>query len=59
VDFWRACSRYCKVFDLRAFDAHGEIDLGLHNLATLMYDTTARQEGFTPGSELEWVDDPV
>ena len=59
VDFCRACSRYYKVFDLRAFDTDGEIDLGIHNLATLLYDVAARQEGFSPGSELEWVEDPV
>jgi len=36
-----------------------EFDLGIYNLATLMYDAAASREGFSPGSELEWVDNPV
>ncbi len=55
VNFCRACSRYYKIFDLREFDADDGVNLTIHNLATLSYDVLARHEGFSPGSELEWV----
>ncbi len=58
VSFCRACSGYYKIIDTRNLDMSGGINLSIHNLATLSYDSLARQEGFSPGSELEWVNDP-
>ncbi len=57
VNHCQSCCQYYKVFDARKFHADGEIILAIHNLATLVYDLAARNEGFTPGSDLEWVND--
>lgn len=57
VQYCNACCHYYKVFDLRKFSADGSLILPVHNLATIDYDLIARQEGFTPGSGLEWVNE--
>ena len=57
VNHCQSCCQYYKVFDARKFHADGEIVLTIHNLATLAYDLLARQEGFKPGSGLEWVNE--
>jgi len=57
VNFCQSCNNYYKVFDLRKFSEEGGVVLTIHNLATLTYDLLARQEGFSPGSGLEWVNE--
>lgn len=57
VNYCQSCCQYYKVFDARKFHADGEIILSIHNLATLVYDLAARNEGFTPGSGLELVNE--
>jgi formate dehydrogenase maturation protein FdhE len=58
VNYCRACSSYCKIFDLRQLNMDGDVVLAIHNLATLNHDLLAGKEGFKPGSGLEWVNDP-
>ena len=55
VSFCQRCRQYLKIIDARKFDASGGIILSIHNLASLSHDLLARQEGFAPGSGLEWV----
>ncbi len=55
VNYCQKCCQYYKLFDARKFHADGGVVLAIHNLASLDYDLLARQEGFTPGSGLEWV----
>jgi formate dehydrogenase maturation protein FdhE len=55
VNFCQKCHQYCKIIDGRRLKGGGQIFLDIHNLASLSYDLAARQEGFTPGSSLEWV----
>ncbi|MFO7773767.1 MAG: formate dehydrogenase accessory protein FdhE [Dehalococcoidia bacterium] len=55
VSFCQRCRQYLKIIDGRKFDASGGIILSIHNLASLSHDLLARQEGFAPGSGLEWV----
>jgi formate dehydrogenase accessory protein FdhE len=55
VSFCQRCRKYLKIIDARKFDAAGGIVLPVHNLASLSHDLLARQEGFAPGSGLEWV----
>lgn len=55
VSFCQRCRRYLKIIDARRFDAKGDIVLAIHNLASLSCDLLARQEGFAPGSGLQWV----
>ena len=55
VNFCQKCHQYCKIIDGRRLKGGGRIFLDIHNLASLSYDLAARQEGFTPGSSLEWV----
>lgn len=55
VNFCRRCHQYCKLIDGRKLKGGGQIFLEIHNLASLSYDVVARQEGFTPGSGLQWV----
>ena len=57
VNFCKSCSHYYKIFDARKFQTDGDLILTVHNLATLDYDLKAREEGFTPGSGLEWVNE--
>lgn len=57
VNFCKSCSHYYKIFDARKFQTDGDLVLTVHNLATLDYDLKAREEGFTPGSCLEWVNE--
>lgn len=57
VQYCKSCCQYYKVFDARKFSVDGDVFLPIHNLATLAYDLLARQEGFTPGSGLEWVNE--
>jgi len=55
VNVCRRCHQYCKIIDGRRLKGAGRVFLDIHNLASLSYDLVARQEGFTPGSGLEWV----
>jgi formate dehydrogenase maturation protein FdhE len=55
VNYCRACSSYCKIFDLRQLNMDGDLVLAIHNLATLNHDLLAGKEGFKPGSGLLWV----
>ncbi|MFU8796799.1 MAG: formate dehydrogenase accessory protein FdhE [Dehalococcoidia bacterium] len=55
VNFCQKCRQYCKIIDGRKLKGGGEVFLDIHNLASLSYDLVARQEGFTPGSGLQWV----
>jgi len=55
VNYCKKCCQYYKLIDARKFHADGELVLAIHNLASLTHDLLARQEGFTPGSGLEWV----
>lgn len=55
LHFCRECNHYLKIFDLRQYQGDDAM-VAMHNLATLTYDIVARREGFTPGSELEWID---
>lgn len=55
VNVCRRCHQYCKVTDGRRLKGGGQVFLDIHNLASLSYDLTARQEGFSPGSGLQWV----
>lgn len=55
INFCRRCHQYSKIIDARKLDAKSDIILAIHNLASLSHDLLARQEGFTPGSGLEWV----
>ncbi|MBE0430849.1 MAG: formate dehydrogenase accessory protein FdhE [Dehalococcoidia bacterium] len=55
VSFCRRCHRYLKIIDARKLDAGGDIMLAIHNLASLSHDLLAAQEGFAPGSGLQWV----
>lgn len=55
VSFCQRCHRYLKIVDGRKFDASGGVNLAIHNIASLSHDLLARQEGFAPGSGLEWV----
>lgn len=57
VNVCNSCCQYYKVFDARKFHVGEEVVLTIHNLATLDYDLLARQEGYLPGSGLEWVND--
>ena len=57
VNFCKKCCQYYKIFDARKIQADGEINLTIHNIATLAYDLLARQEGFKPGSGLEWINE--
>lgn len=57
VSFCKSCCQYYKLIDARKVGADGEMVLTIHNLATLAYDLLARQEGFTAGSGLEWVNE--
>jgi formate dehydrogenase maturation protein FdhE len=57
VSFCKSCCQYYKLIDARKVGADGELVLTIHNLATLTYDLLARQEGFTAGSGLEWVNE--
>jgi formate dehydrogenase accessory protein FdhE len=57
VQYCKSCCQYYKVFDARKFAADGDVFLPIHNLATLAYDLLARQEGFTPGSGMKWVNE--
>ncbi len=57
VNYCRSCCHYYKLFDLRTFHTDGQTLLPIHNLATLTFDLLARQEGFSSGSGLEWVND--
>lgn len=54
VDFCQNCLSYYKIFDMRDYEQEDAI-LPIHHLATLSWDLLARQEGFQPGSELEWL----
>ncbi len=56
VQFCRRCGSYYKVFDTRKI-AEEDIILLVHNLATLSHDLLAREEGFKPGSGLEWAEE--
>jgi formate dehydrogenase accessory protein FdhE len=55
ISFCRRCNHYLKIIDARKLDGKGDIDLTIHNLASLSHDLLARQEGFVAGSGLEWV----
>ncbi len=55
VNYCKKCCQYYKLIDARKFHADGELVLAIHNLASLTHDLLAKQEGFTPGSGLEWV----
>jgi len=56
INFCKQCCQYYKIIDARKFSSDGgDVVLTIHNLATLSYDLLARQEGFTPGSGLEWI----
>lgn len=55
INYCKQCHQYCKMIDTRKFETGSDVFLPVHNLATLSYDLLARQEGFTPGSGLEWV----
>ena len=55
INFCQQCRQYSKIINARKFNASGGIILSIHNLASLSHDLLARQEGFTPGSGLEWV----
>ncbi|MCJ7806101.1 MAG: formate dehydrogenase accessory protein FdhE [Clostridia bacterium] len=57
VNFCKSCRQYYKIFDARKFQTDGDLVLTVHNLATLDYDLKAKEEGFTPGSCLEWVNE--
>ncbi|MFO7951829.1 MAG: formate dehydrogenase accessory protein FdhE [Bacillota bacterium] len=57
VNFCQVCYQYYKIFDARRLNADGIKDLSIHNLATVSQDLLARQEGFLPGSGMEWVND--
>lgn len=57
VNYCQVCCQYCKLFDVRKFHADGKVVLAIHNLATLGHDLAARNEGFLPGSNQEWVND--
>lgn len=55
VHYCKKCSHYYKIFDTRKFNADSNPVLAIHNLASLNHDLAAEQEGFKPGSVLEWV----
>lgn len=55
LHFCRECDHYLKIFDLREYQGDDAV-LAIHNMATLTYDVVAHREGFTPGSELHWID---
>jgi formate dehydrogenase accessory protein FdhE len=55
VNFCRRCGQYLKIIDARKLEAGEDIILAIHNLASLSHDFLARQEGFAPGSGLQWV----
>ena len=55
INFCQQCCQYYKIVDARKFNTSGDIALAIHNLASLSHDLLARQEGFAPGSGLEWV----
>lgn len=55
VNFCQKCHQYCKIIDGRRLKGGGQVFLDIHNLASLSYDLAARQEGFNPGSGLQWV----
>lgn len=47
------CQQYHKIFDARALAGDTIIPF-IHHLASLSHDYVAREEGFTPGSKLQW-----
>ena len=55
VNVCRRCHQYCKIIDGRRLKGGGGVFLDIHNLASLSHDLVATQEGFTPGSGLQWV----
>ncbi len=55
VNYCLKCCQYHKIIDARKFHVEGEIELSIHNLASLDYDLLARREGYSPGSGLEWL----
>lgn len=55
VNYCQQCCLYHKIIDARKFRVDGELELSIHNLASLDYDFLARREGYSPGSGLEWV----
>ncbi len=55
VNFCQRCHQYCKIIDGRKLKGGGQVFVDIHNLASLSHDLAARQEGFTPGSGLQWV----
>jgi len=56
VHFCNQCGCYYKIFDKRKI-AGENLVLPVHNLASLAYDLLAKEEGFFPGSGLEWVNE--
>ena len=58
INYCQRCCQYYKIIDARKFSGNSvDVALVIHNLATLSHDLLARQEGFKPGSGLEWVNE--
>lgn len=55
IYFCRECQKYYKIFNWKKYKGE-EILVFMHHLHTLHFDKLALKEGFSPGSELKWVD---